>query len=257
MTDEHGSPHEPEDTFESPPEPEPTPAVPSGAPAVPPVQHRPGPSLGQIFVGLVIMLIGVGWLLEALDVADVPWRSLLPSALIIVGLVLVFGARTGRHGGLIAIGVVLTVAVLLASVVEIIFDIPLTGGVGDETYRPVATVDDEYRWAIGKMTLDLRETDIPTGQEIAASVGIGHLVVILPNDIDVDIVARSGLGQVEVTGVESSSGFDIDLQYSSAQAGEDSLHLVLDVALGKVEVQWSDGGNQPLSLETQGWGTAP
>ncbi len=243
MTDEHTPTDEPEPTFEIPAQPEPPQAPAAPAPAASPVYRRPGPSLGQIFVGLVIMLIGVGWLLEALDVADVPWRSLLPSSLIIVGLVLIFGAAKNRHGGLIAIGVVLTVAVLLTSVIDIVFDIPLTGGIGDKTHRPVAGVDDEYRWGVGSMTLDLSEAVIPTDYEIAASVAIGHLLVIVPDNIGVEIVARSGIGQVDIFDLSPSSGFDVDVEYSSVEAGEDSLRLVLDVALGKVEVQVSEGGH--------------
>jgi hypothetical protein len=240
MTDDQTPIDEPKDTFEPAPEPalEPAPEqttlVPPRAATPPP--RRPGPSLAQVFVGLVIMLIGIGWLLEALDVAEVPWRSLLPSALIIVGLVLIFGAHSGRHGGLIAIGVVLTVAVLLTSVIDIIFDIPLTGGIGSETYRPVATVEDEYRWAIGEMTLDLREADLPPDYEIEASVAIGHLMVIIPDDIDVHIIGRSGIGQVAILGLDASTGIDIDVEYSTVETGENGLHLVLDVALGKVEV---------------------
>ena len=188
----------------------------------------------------------MGWLLEALDVADVPWRFLLPSVLILVGLALTLGARTGRHGGLIAFGVVLTAMVLLAGVFEVLMDVPLSGGVGDRTRTPT-TAADEYRWGVGKMTLDLRRAEGLPGQEIAASVVVGELVVIVPDDVPLVIDARAGLGEVNVLGA-SADGVDpslecvgssrvVDCSSSGAAAGERALHLTLEVGLGKVEVQ--------------------
>jgi|GEM_PF-463675 len=225
------------------------PAQPAAAPPAPPTPAAPrlgGPRLSHIVLGAVLVLIGVGWLLEALDVADVPWRFLLPSVLILVGLALTLGARTGRHGGLIAFGVVLTAMVLLAGVFEVLMDVPLSGGVGDRTRTPT-TAADEYRWGVGKMTLDLRRAEGLPGQEIAASVVVGELVVIVPDDVPLVIDARAGLGEVSVLGA-GADGVDpslecvgssrvVDCSSSGAAAGERALHLTLQVGLGKVEVQ--------------------
>ena len=140
MTDEPTPSEEPtQEVPVQPPNPAhpPPPAPPPPAPAAPAPAGR---SLGHIVLGAVLVLIGVGWLLEALDVADVPWRFLLPSVLILVGLALTLGARTGRHGGLVAVGVVLTVLVLLAGAIEVLVDVPLAGGVGDKTHTPTASV---------------------------------------------------------------------------------------------------------------------
>jgi len=194
------------------------------------------------------VLIGVGWLLEALDVVDIPWRFLLPSALIIVGVALAVGARTGSHGGLVAVGVVLTVLVLLVGALDVLADIPFSGGVGDKNHRPTAAVQDEYRWGMGKMTLDLREADALAGEEIEASVVIGELIVIVPDDVLLVITAHSGVGDVIVFG-EESGGFDAGLECIGTaleiSCGGDgalnpavaSLRLDLEVAVGKVEVQ--------------------
>lgn len=249
MTDET-RPESEEPTQEVPVQPPPeTPAHHTAATPSPPAAAAPrprGPRLGHIVLGAVLVLIGVGWLIEALDVADVPWRFLLPSILILVGLALALGARTGRHGGLIAFGVVLTVLVLLAGVFEVLLDIPLSGGVGDRTRTPT-TAEDEYRWGVGKMTLDLRRAQGLPGEEIAASVVVGELVVIVPDDVPLVIDARVGLGEVNVLG-ESADGVDpslecygssrdVDCSSSVTAAGELALHLTLEVGLGKVEVQ--------------------
>jgi hypothetical protein len=236
-----------------PPE-EPTQPVPI-PPAVPaasepaPAPSAGGPRLGHIVLGAILVLIGVGWLLEALGAAEVPWRFLLPAALIIVGVALVFGARTGTHGGLVAVGVVLTVLVVLAGAVDALVDVPFVGGFGDKSYRPTTAVEDEYRWGFGKMTLDLRDAGTLVGEEIEASVVLGELVVIVPPDLPVVVTAHAGVGDLVVLG-EQSDGVDVDLECQATgeaiacgdeEAGgrpfDPSLRLDLEVGVGKVEVQ--------------------
>jgi hypothetical protein len=203
---------------------------------IPPVEETRDrvPSLGQIVTGAILMLIGFAWLAEAADWFDVPWRALLAGALIIVGAALMFGARRASHGGLIAFGVILAVLLSLSSAVAVLADIPLTGGIGEQRHRPTVELDDEYRWGIGQMTLDLRDLSAEeAGEAVAASVAIGELVVYLPTGVDVAIEARVGIGEVQIFD-ERSSGFDADL---SVAAPEGALTLDLDVAIGKVEVR--------------------
>ena len=234
------------------PEPdEPTQEVPAQAapltpPPAPAAAPKGGPRLGHIVLGAVLLLIGVGWLLEALDVADIPWRFLLPSVLILVGLALTLGARTGAHGGLVAVGVVLTVLVLLAGAAEVLLDVPLAGGVGDKDYAPTTTLKPEYRWGMGNMTLDLSGASDLAGKEISASVVVGELVVIVPDDVALAISARAGLGEVIVLG-NRADGVDPGLECAGSARdlecgddiaqGERVLELNLEVALGKVEVR--------------------
>lgn len=200
-----------------------------------PVPGSSEPPLGQIVGGGLLILLGTAWLVEAADWGDVPWRALLASALILVGAALMWGARTGRHGGLIAFGVVLALAVALGSALEVLADIPITGGVGEERHRPIARVEDDYRWGLGSMTLDLTAASEPLeGRTIEASVAIGELIVVLPEDLRVDVDARSGIGEVVVLG-RRSSGIGPDL---TLDEGDDpALTLDLDVAIGKVEVR--------------------
>jgi predicted membrane protein len=216
---------EPAHSFE-----EPAPVMPSGE------SERRVPSLGQIAVGVILVLVGVGWLLEALDATDVPWRSLLPAALIVIGVLLMVGARRGRQGGLIALGVVLTLVLLLASVAEVIIDVPITGGVGEKEYRPTAVLESEYRWAIGSMTLDLREAELTPGETIEVSVAIGELVVILPEEAAFEIDARTGIGEIDVLG-EKESGMGPDLTVISPENAELTTRLDLDLAIGRLEVR--------------------
>lgn len=198
-----------------------------------PDDERRGLGLGQIVAGALLVLLGVAWLVEAGGWANVPWRGLLAGALVIVGAALMFGARNGSHGGLIAFGMSLAVVLALSSAIAVLADIPLSGGFGEERLRPVSVVEDEYHWGIGTMTLDLRGTTDLEGREISASVAIGELVVYVPEGVVVTIDAHVGIGEALVFG-EHSSGLDSGVQVSG-EAG--ALILDLDVAIGKVEVR--------------------
>jgi hypothetical protein len=215
-------------------------------PLPPEAPPQGGPGLGHVVAGAVLVLIGMGWLLEALGVTDVPWRLLLPAALILVGLALTLGARSGRHGGLVAVGVVLTLAVLFAGAIDVISDLPLSGGIGEQDNRPTTQLADTYRWGIGRMTLDLSRVPALAGRDISASVIIGELVVIVPDGLPLSITARSGMGQVDVLG-STRSGIDPGLECvgstatltcgAAANPEESALRLDLEVAVGRVEVQ--------------------
>ena len=221
-------------TDEHPPE---TPSAAEMSVAPPEPEPRRGPSLGQIVVGSFLVLVGVGWFLEAADIADVPWRALLPASLIVIGAALVFGSRTARHGGIIALGVVLTIAVASAGAVEVLIDIPITGGVGEERAVVIGDIEAEYRHALGSYTVDLRDGVIgPGGGEVEISLAIGELVVIVPPEATLEIDARAGIGEVIVFD-RQASGFGADLEYRSEDGRERVLTLDLDVAIGQVEVR--------------------
>jgi hypothetical protein len=192
-----------------------------------PQAERPGPRVGQIVAGATITLIGVGWFLEVAEIADVPWGAFLPAMLMVVGGALVVGARSGPQSGLVVLGIIITIAVVLSSVAEVVLDVPFGGGVGEKEHVVTGEVADEYRWGIGKMVVDLRGGSGSGTVEI--SVAIGELIVIVPEGVAVE--AEAGIGEVVVFG-ERSSGIDPGLE-----AGSGTLLVDANVGLGKVEVR--------------------
>jgi hypothetical protein len=218
--------------------PPPTEAPPKPAPAEP--TGRPVP-LGRLVLGLVLVGIGVIWLLQALDVVSFSLLAVLPVALIIVGVALIAMARTGGHGALITLGIVLTVILTIAAG----FDIRLQGGVGDRIERPAsaAEVQREYHLSVGQLTIDLRNVSLPPGRNthLKASVGIGQLTIRLPENPPAEIVAKGhvGAGQVMLLG-RQSSGLDADLSFALPAdlhlPGAAILTLDLSVGLGQIEV---------------------
>ena len=202
--------------------------------AVPPPPARPAdPWAGRAVLGLVLVLLGVGWLLETLDV-DVPWDLVLPVVLIGIGGMLVFSARSiAGQAGLIVAGTVLTILLLIGAAI----DVPLGGGVGDRTVRPTgAQLEPEYERGVGTLTLDLTALDVDAlgaPIDLRAHVGIGQLIVIVPEDGAVQVEAHAGLGTVRIDGREAG-GLGADL--SAPAAGEPMLRLDASVGIGEVRV---------------------
>jgi hypothetical protein len=228
----------PPDNDEQPPPTETAPEEEREHIAAEPATRRP-PPLGRVILGLVLVGIGVIWLLQALDVVSFSFLAILPAALIVVGVVLVGAARSGRHSPLIVLGIILTVILTIASG----FDIRLQGGVGERTERPraLAEVEPEYHLSVGQLTLDFRAVDFARGPTtVEASVGIGQLTVRLPDEALVAVTGHAGAGQVMLFGRENN-GLDADLTVrrppSLVLGGTDVLTLDLSVGLGQIEVR--------------------
>ncbi len=84
--------------------------------------------------------------------------------------------------------------------------------------------------------LDLRQLQLPLGTTpVKARVGIGQLVVQVPQGVSVQVAARSGLGSVQVFGQEDG-GIGSRIDASSEQGGDRHLELDARVGLGEVRV---------------------
>lgn len=212
--------------------------LPIPPPAPPPPPRRSGRLIG----GVVLIVLGIAWLLESLDVVEVPWDVLVPAALIAVGVILVVNARTGAsQGGLIGLGVVLTVLLFLGTTIEF----PFRGGIGDRTERPTTLerAEDGYELGIGRLQVDLTSIEIPAEAPeattvVRARVGIGELVVIVPEGVDVRVEAKAGLGSVKVF-ERQESGVDVGVTEEPPAGVEPVFDLHLSVGIGEVSV---DGG---------------
>jgi hypothetical protein len=197
------------------------------------VTTREQPRLVQVVVGGLLVVIGILWLFDAVTSLDVRWEILLPAALVVIGGALVYGSATGTYGGLITLGVILTIIIVLSSGLEVVLDVPFEGGIGERDHAPEGVAEDAYRLAIGDMTVDLTEATAD-GRQISISVGIGNLIVIIPEDAEYTIHARAGLGQVVVLD-DAESGVGPEIDASSDGDGE-LFDLVVEVGMGKVEV---------------------
>lgn len=215
------------------------PLEPAGEEARPPAPPPPsaGRPSGALVLGVALVAAGVLWLAHTLGASLPAWDVVLSVALIASGAALVAGARSGAHGGLIALGVALTLALSAGSAVDADFD----GGFGERTERPVAVAEtaDGYRHWFGSLTVDLRNLELPQGTTtVDLSVVFGSLSVRLPEDVAVRVRSSVVLGRVDVLGQEVN-GVDRESTHTSDGYAEAERRLSLDISavLGSAEVR--------------------
>lgn len=65
-------------------------------------------------------------------------------------------------------------------------------------------MEDRYEVSLGEGTLDLSAIDLAPGEElpIDVTVGVGHLVVLVPDGLAVDVTTKVSVGESQVLGVE-------------------------------------------------------
>jgi hypothetical protein len=206
-------------------------------PVEPVPADRHGPAAATVLVGALLVLVGIGWLLDASGVG-VPWRAVLPAALIAVGLACVAGAFQGRQHAMMVVGVVLTAVLAVAAAADWDLDAPLAGGVGDRTERPATPAElTSYELGAGNFLLDLRQLQVPPGTTaVKARVGVGELVVEVPDGVTLRVVASSGLGEVQVLG-EQENGVANRVDTTAEDGGDRRLELDLRVGIGQVRVE--------------------
>ncbi|HXG75193.1 MAG TPA: hypothetical protein VNJ53_01350 [Gaiellaceae bacterium] len=187
----------------------------------------------RVAVGALLVAAGGLWLLEALDVVDVSYRATVGLLLVGIGLVLV--VLRGPRGVLVVLGVLIA----LAGVPALLADPDVfQGGIGEETASPATRAELEpYRLAVGKLTVDLTAEGLDLdGATVEASVGVGELLVLLPEDLDADLDAHVGIGHADALG-ETESGVDVDLAGLTGTSGSQEVTLELDVGVGNLRVR--------------------
>jgi hypothetical protein len=184
-----------------------------------------------------VLLIGSGLvaLLNEADVTSITLAEALAGAVCVIGVALLVSTRFGRARGLIPIGILLLLATIPASVI----DVPITGGVGNRTYQPtsVTQVRSSYELGIGELDLDLRNL-VLDGEtvEIHARVGIGRLDIHVPSTARVEVDAHAGAGQLSLFGNTFDNNWPVNATYTAPGTGSGAIVLDAEVGAGQVQV---------------------
>ena len=183
-----------------------------------------------IVMGALLLWSGLGFL------TGVGLQTSLAVALCIVGVGFVLGAFVGGSKALIVPAFLVGIALLVTSVV----DIPLSGPVGDRTWVPqtIGQVDDRYELSIGEGVLDLTHLSVADGDvlDIVASVGIGHLVIDVPDGVTLELSADVSAGDIAFLG-QSNSGVGVAVHRTfTGDATAGTIRLDLTAGLGQIEV---------------------
>jgi phage shock protein PspC (stress-responsive transcriptional regulator) len=203
------------------------------------------PVPGVTVAGLLIV-VGVLTLLGSVTGWEPGARGFLGATLLVVGLGLVAAAFTGgrtARGGLIALGVVLSVALVAVSSGPWA---DISGGVGERNYSPATALEvrDVYRGSVGDMVVDLSHVDVSDlDREIATRIehGVGNLDIVVPRSADVQVSVEHGLGNLSVLDRGSEAdGFFPGLG-SGAWTDDGDAEIVLTVNSGVGDVEVSRG----------------
>ncbi|KHL10369.1 UNVERIFIED_CONTAM: hypothetical protein LK11_47860 [Mumia flava] len=217
----------------------PAPPVPP-TPSVPPTPPPPKPRNPRHDSG-TLTLATLSLAAIACGVAAIGWSandgfepSVLPAIVTgVIALGMLVGTVYGNARPLI-LPAILAVGVLGATAAVPTFD------AGSVREAPVVAsqLDDRYELGIGETVLDLRDiADLESldGRTLEVDQGIGHIRILLPDDLDVDANADVRLGHAAVLGTETG-GPDLEVHRTTGTTDAPDLTLDLSLTLGSVEV---------------------
>ena len=171
------------------------PPAPSAAPAPRPPAR---PSLFAPVLGALLAASGVFGLLAVLDVYDVDLEVALAAGVAIIGVAIAVGAMTQRRvGGLVFLGLVLLAAFGVAAATPV----SISSGVGEKRSGPrLLRRSSRATSSAWELDLDLGAVALPAGTTpVDANVGIGSLVITVPEDVALEIDAQAGVGEIDVS----------------------------------------------------------
>jgi phage shock protein PspC (stress-responsive transcriptional regulator) len=124
--------------------------------------------------------------------------------------------------------------------------INLDGGVGQREYSPASAdqIRGKYQLGVGELVVDLRNTNLPPGdRRINVDVGVGHALLVVPDNVCVTTEGRVGMGAIDVFD-STRGGIDVDRQDSrTAPPGTPRIVLHGDVGMGLLEVAHTRSGH--------------
>ncbi|NIA25589.1 MAG: hypothetical protein GWP04_08455 [Gammaproteobacteria bacterium] len=184
---------------------------------------------GRLVLGLILLLIGIGWFLQTAGLIDrLAWDWILPAILVIIGVALIADAKGHRHGGLIALGVILTLMLMAGGGTAV--SVNTTGSAVGERNERIASMTDlkDTSMFAGSLTLDLRDLDLPSGTtKVDVSVFAGEIEIRVPDNVTVEVSANTLFGEINAFG-ERRSGVGVGLDKTSP--GDSNRTLVLNVS---------------------------
>ena len=215
---------------------------PPGPGYVPPPRPR---RTGLVLFWPTLALIAIG--LGTLGIVDVN-ASVDPSAYVALALaittvMLLVGAFVGRPGGLIALGIVGSIALGVTSAVEASTDWETGGETMTVAPRSAIAVEDVYTVPNGQLSLDLtgvRDLARLDGRTIDLHLNAGEIDVTLPRGLNAVVDANMHLaGDISVDGAHRG-GFDQSLTRTltgSTDPNAPTITLDLDARVGQITVQ--------------------
>ena len=197
--------------------------------------RKRGPKLFWFTMALAALAVGV---VSIVDVSGAPVAdSTYPAVVVgVVGVMLLVGAFYGRAGGLIFVGLVAAVGTAIGVASE---NVDSDRVVDTPTSADLVLANYDYGW--GEYVLDLSQVTDPdelNGRTIRVTADAAELDVVVPEDMDVTVTARTnGPGGMTVFG-EETGGMDTERTFTH-DGGTDVPEITLDLEIdfGQIDVR--------------------
>ena len=198
--------------------------------------------LGPLTLSAAALLAGVLLLVRETGVEQLTGPRVLAAAMLVVGAGLVVGTFIGRARWLAVVG--LALGLVLAPYA--LLDGRLDGGVGERRWVPTAAEGTtSYRLGAGDADLDLRRLAPGDVDALRAEVGLGRLVVLVPDDLRVRVRSDVEVGEVvetrETAPFTSSSTTTAPGVLDLGSGTGPVLDVELEVGVGEIEVRRVQG----------------
>jgi phage shock protein PspC (stress-responsive transcriptional regulator) len=179
------------------------------------------------------------------NVGHIPWTGYVAVALTVVAVGCLVGTMWGTAGGLIGIGLVLTLVLTIGSFAQ-------SGPIGEQRFTPqtASEVQPSYHHGIGNLELDLSEIVRPatlTGRTVRVTTGIGRTAITVPADVAVKLDASVQSGEVNAFGRTWRSQRSVRTTDGKGKV----LHLVVTQRFGEIQVNRAvDGATTSSACST-------
>ncbi|MFW5933881.1 MAG: PspC domain-containing protein, partial [Actinomycetota bacterium] len=210
----------------------------------PPVPERTRSWVTRATLGAAFVAVGLLWTLRLAGVIDLAAGAILSVALLIVGIGLLIGAVVGRARWLILVGALLLPPVLAAQVTPPAFGSLLElrsdgrpAGEIDLAPTELDELDRVYELGAGSIQLDLSELELD-GETVTIDVelGVGEIDVTVPDDVEVDVSGRVGIGEVRLLDERQVGGIGVSGTTATLEPDDPEGRIELDLAAGIGEI---------------------
>jgi phage shock protein PspC (stress-responsive transcriptional regulator) len=198
-----------------------------------PRRRRGDGSLAILTLGVALVALGVLWAVDR-TVTPVDGDWVAATLLGVTGLGMLVGAVVGDGRRLAPVAVVAAIALVVSSQVTV-----WRAGEIDQTPTTAAQVKPVYELGAGNIRLDLsrvEDLDQLDGRTVAVSLSAGDVRVVIPDGLDLTVVAEQRVGELRILD-ERESGFANELTTSDPDTTDPDLRLVIENRVGNVKVE--------------------
>ena len=223
---------------------------PASLPPRPPRPRRVPSFLGPLTLGVGLLIVALGALLDLAGVASFDLADASALLLLVLGVGMAVGTVIGRARWL-AFPILLLVPIAL---ITSVLHIDLHDGIGqrDVMIRTAGAVVE--RLGVGEMTIDLTQLPKGVSVDVTAELGIGMLTLNVPDDAIVVLDGQVGLGVTQaiygrIVGSHSviacclerepTGGFSVPLRWeprNDAIPGGGTIRIHASVSIGEIRI---------------------